>query len=132
MPTQYSKSPSMPLLESPISLVSTRPVPRSRLFTRRRGSHPFDSLPWINILDSPPPVDESNLGDLSQLGPVRRRRKVRYSPLSRPHRLPSSLPTPIPPPSLPPAVLERCSTPPPPPTMRPSYIIFHDLMPQLA
>ncbi|KAK0450744.1 hypothetical protein EV421DRAFT_1899001 [Armillaria borealis] len=124
MPT---KSPTMPLLESPISLVSTRPVPRSRLLTRRRGSHPFDSLPWIDILDSPP--DESNLGDLSQLGPVRRHRKARSSPLSRPRRLPSSSPSP-PPASLPPALLERCSTP-PPPTTRPSYVIFHDLMPQL-
>ncbi|KAK0197231.1 hypothetical protein F5146DRAFT_1154854 [Armillaria mellea] len=126
------QSPSMPLLESPISLVSTRPVPRSRLLTRRRGSHPFDSLPWIDILDSPP--DKSNLGDLSQLGPVRRHRKARASPLSRPRRLPSSSPSPPPPspppPSLPPALLERCSTP-PPPAPRPSYVIFHDLMPQL-
>ncbi|SJL00276.1 uncharacterized protein ARMOST_03588 [Armillaria ostoyae] len=128
MPT---KSPTMPLLESPISLVSTRPVPRSRLLTRRRGSHPFDSLPWIDILDSPPDESMANLGDLSQLGPVRRHRKARSSPLSRPRRLPSSSPSPSPPPaSLPPALLERCSTP-PPPTTRPSYVIFHDLMPQL-
>ncbi|PBK78025.1 hypothetical protein ARMSODRAFT_968270 [Armillaria solidipes] len=126
MPT---KSPMMPLLESPISLVSTRPVPRSRLLTRRRGSHPFDSLPWIDILDSPPDESMANLGDLSQLGPVRRHRKARSSPLSRPRRLPSSSPSP-PPASLPPALLERCSTP-PPPTTRPSYVIFHDLMPQL-
>ncbi|KAK0240259.1 hypothetical protein EDD85DRAFT_950093 [Armillaria nabsnona] len=126
MPT---KPPSMPLLESPISLVSTRPVPRSRLLTRRRGSHPFDSLPWIDILDSPPDESMANLGDLSQLGPVRRHRKARSSPLSRPRRLPSSSPSP-PPASLPPALLERCSTP-PPPTTRPSYVIFHDLMPQL-
>ncbi|KAK0503132.1 hypothetical protein EDD18DRAFT_1136490, partial [Armillaria luteobubalina] len=90
------QSPTMPL-ESPITLVSTRPVPRSRLLTRRRGSHPFDSLPWIDILDSPPDSSLADLGDLSQLGPVRRHRKARASPLSRPRRLPSSSPSPAPP-----------------------------------
>ncbi|PBK96726.1 hypothetical protein ARMGADRAFT_1027710 [Armillaria gallica] len=102
----------------------------ARLYTP--WSHPFDSLPWIDILDSPPDESMANLGDLSQLGPVRRHRKARSSPLSRPRRLPSSSPSPSPPPpaSLPPALLERCSTP-PPPTTRPSYVIFHDLMPQL-
>ncbi|KAG7452628.1 uncharacterized protein BT62DRAFT_998654 [Guyanagaster necrorhizus] len=119
MSSQYSQSPlMMPLLESPISLVSTRPV--AALTSRRRGSHPFDSLPWIDLVNSP------NVGgecDLSQLGPVRRRRKVRSSPLSRPRRLPSSSPAP----TLPVSLLGRCSTPPPPPPA--SYIIFDDLMP---
>ncbi|KAG6895329.1 hypothetical protein C0992_001870 [Termitomyces sp. T32_za158] len=117
-----------------------------------RAPHPFDSLPWLPLLDATPSDrDVWDLADLSQLPdkpPVLIARRpfpdlVQTAPLrpSTPQPPPPSTPTPLPTPlSLPlplPLPLPPCDTRcPTTPRARarfvPARVLFHNLMPVLC